>query len=67
MSALKDIQSTLMRLMYGYNYQVTFGFEVFENCLDENDFGRRLKRRYSEADPENIKLVVINKEDMWEE
>jgi len=64
MSPLNDIEGTLMHLMYGYNYQVAFGSEMFENCLDTNDFLTRLKHRYPNSKLEAAQLVLMDKKDV---
>ena len=53
--------------MYGHNYQVTFGVDIFDNCITTDDFKKKLKQTYPTSRPESIDLIQFNKTDFWEE
>ena len=44
----------LEQLLYGYNYQVTFGIETFGNCHTIKDFKIRLKEKFPDTKPESV-------------
>lgn len=62
-----EILDPLEKLMYGYNYQVEFGIDVFDRCYSIADFKRQLKGKYPDAQPEDTSLVMISEQDMWVE
>ena len=67
---LEDLQTTLYRLekvMYGYNYEVTYGVDLFENCSTEEEFKARLKQSYPQSKPEGVPLIPLTADDFWEE
>ncbi len=63
---IEDTISRLENLMYGYNYQVTFGLEILENCSNLDDFKNELKRLYKDSRPEKIQPIRITESDFWE-
>ena len=62
--AIKKTLHKLEKLMYGYNFEVTFGIEVFVNCYSYEDFAIQLKTVYPEATPNEISPVIISKEEL---
>jgi hypothetical protein len=50
---IRDVLKRLERLMYGHNFEVTFGMEIFEACDNYINFIDRLKILYPDASPEN--------------
>ena len=44
-NSIINIIEQLEKLMYGHNYQVTFGIDVFDNCPSLNDFKINLKKK----------------------
>jgi hypothetical protein len=64
---MRDILDKLEQLMYGYNYQVTFGIETFENCSNLEDFKISLKKKFPLSKPENSNPVLFEVADFWEE
>ena len=64
---MRDILDELEHLMYGNNYQVTFGIDIFENCINIDDFIIRLRERFPHSKPENTKLIPFNVEHFWDE
>jgi len=53
--------------MYGHNYEVKLGSDVFVNCSDQGEFCKALKQRYKDSAPENIQLQSTNANDVFEE
>jgi hypothetical protein len=56
MTQVDEIKEALRRLerhMYGHNFEVTFGIEIFEACDNYVDFKDRLRTRFPDASPEN--------------
>ena len=64
---ISDLIKRLEHLMYGYNYQVTLGIDVFENCPNLDYFKNEFKKKYPLSKPETINLVPISIVDFWEE
>src|SRR5689334_23503362 len=62
---VKETLYKLEKLMYGYNFEVTFGIEIFENCYSYDDFTIQLKNVYPETTPHEISPVIISKEELW--
>jgi len=55
MIQVDDINHTLRRLerlMYGHNFEVTFGIEIFDECNNYVDLISKFKTRFPEALPE---------------
>jgi hypothetical protein len=65
--SMRDILDQLEHIMYGYNYQVTFGIDIFENCTNLDEFKINLKKRFPYSRPENANLILYNVEDFWNE
>lgn len=65
--SMKDILDQLEHLMYGYNYQVTFGIEIFENCTNVEEFKINLKKRFPSSRPEIANLIPFAAADFWDE
>ena len=63
----KNIIEQLEHLMYGYNYQVTFGIDIFDNCANLDDFKNNLKKKYPDSRPETTNLIFIDTADFWTE
>ena len=53
--------------MYGHNYQVKFGLQIFENCYNLDDFKRKLKQVYKNSRPEEVKFIQLTEADLWED
>ena len=65
--SMRDILDQLEHIMYGYNYQVTFGIDIFENCTNLDEFKINLKKRFPESRPEIANFILYNVEDFWDE
>ena len=66
----EDLKTTLYRLekvMYGYNYEVLYGMDIFEGCSTVEDFNLNLKRVYPKAKPEEVSLLPLTQDEFWEE
>jgi hypothetical protein len=66
----EDLKTTLYRLekiMYGHNYEVIYGMDIFDNCSTIDEFNRHLKTAYPNSKPENATLIPITVDDFWEE
>lgn len=64
---IKATLNTLEHLMYGYNYQVSLGIDIFEDCKTLDDFYRQVRLRYKDIKPENRQPVHLSETDFWEE
>jgi len=64
---IKSMVDNLKHQMSGHNYQVTFGVDIFDNCITTDDFKRKLKQTYPNSRPESIDLIQFDKTDFWEE
>jgi len=64
---MRDILDQLEHLMYGYNYQVTFGIDIFENCTNLDEFKINLKNRFPDSKPELANLILCDIADFWDE
>ena len=53
--------------MYGYNYEVSFGIDVFNDCKTLDDFYSQLKLTYKDTKPETSQSVPFNETDFWKE
>jgi hypothetical protein len=53
--------------MYGFNYEVTLGIEVFENCYSLQDVNNAIKTTFPSSNPEAITPVRISTEDFWDD
>ena len=64
---LNTVLYKLQQLLYGYNYEVLFGVESFNNCEDLDNFKLRLKKRFPNSMAESIVPVPVSVEDFWRE
>lgn len=64
---MRDILDQIEHIMSGYNYQVTFGIEIFENCTNLDDFKINLKRIFPNSKPETVKLIPFDVADFCDE
>lgn len=44
----------LKELLCGYNYEVSLGFNVYQNCSTMDHFKQRLKLTYPETRPNDV-------------
>ena len=66
----EDLKTTIYQLekvMYGYNYEVSYGMDIFENCSTVEEFKVNLKKAYPESKPNETSLIPITANDFWEE
>src|SRR5689334_2355162 len=67
--SIDDVKVSLYKLgqlMYGYNYEVHFGIELFNNCKEYEDFSNRLKSIFPTSQPASVKLVPLDLQSFWE-
>jgi len=57
--------SKLQRLMLGYNYQITFGVDFFENCSTLESFKTKLKETHEDSQPDAKIPVPVTTEEFW--
>ncbi len=61
---ISDIIAQIEHLMYGFNFEVCLGVDLFEGCTIE-DFKTALKKKYPSVDLNYIQhLVPIDKEEL---
>ena len=51
--------------MYGYNYEVKLGAELFEDCTTLQEGLQNIKKSFPNSNPESINPVQISEEDFW--
>src|SRR5689334_19860310 len=64
---IPHILDQLEHLMYGHNYEVTFGIDRFTNCTTLEAFAINLKKVYPDARPENVTPIKVDGNHLWEE
>jgi hypothetical protein len=65
---IETIKATLYKLeslMYGYNFEVSFGIEIFENCVSYEDFATQLKTLFPGARPLETLPLTVSREEFW--
>ena len=63
---IKDIINRLQKLMYGLNYEVCFGVDIFEGET-EQDFKKKIINKYPETNPEKYPLTELSRQELVEE
>jgi len=66
----EDIQNNLKKLeksMYGHNYQVTFGLNVFDNCFNIDYASKKIEEAYEDIKAEKVTPALVDKDDFWRE
>jgi hypothetical protein len=53
--------------MVGYNYEVCFGIELFDNCDSYDTLQVNLKSIFPNSQPEHTQPIEVNREIFWEE
>jgi hypothetical protein len=67
---LDSIKSMLYRLeglMYGYNFEVKFGIEIFANCGSIDEFKTKLKETFPESRPDEATLHEVDRNAFWQD
>jgi hypothetical protein len=70
MTVKNEITETLRRLeklMYGYNYEVTCGLDIFDNCGTIDAFQEQLNERYKKVKAEGFHPILFDEAEFWEE
>jgi len=66
---LDSIKSALYRLeelMYGYNFEVKLGIEIFENCNSIVNFKIKLREAFPETRPDEATLIEVDRASFWQ-
>jgi len=58
-----EIVQQIEHLMYGHNYQVTFGLDILEHCQSIEEAKAQVQQKYPAANMENIQQ--IDEQDIW--
>ncbi len=53
--------------MYGFNYEVTLGIEIFDNCITLQDINTAIKKTFANSNPEEITPILVSVEDFWKQ
>jgi|GEM_PF-5906670 len=66
-----DIQEKLTKLQrtvndFGYNYEITLGFEEYSPCITKEDFLIKLKASYPEIKTEQLNFLPSTKKEFWQ-
>src|SRR5438552_2932522 len=64
---IEEIIYRMEQLMYGVNYEVCFGVEIFDDCSTIENFKLRLKEKFPFSYPEKIDLISFTMKDFWKE
>lgn len=64
---VENIIKRLEKLMYGHNYQVKFGVNLFEDCYNFADFRGKLKQIYKDSRPDTVQPIPLTEKDLWED
>ena len=70
MKDYKNIGETLRgleELMYGYNYNVAFGLDIFNSSPTLDEFRKQLYEKYNEVKAENIQPLLVDDGQFWQE
>lgn len=57
----------LQQLLYGYNYEVIFGVEIFNNCDNLEEFKVQLKKKFPGSKPESVTPIPVTTADLLDE
>jgi hypothetical protein len=63
---INELIESLERLMYGHNYKVCIGIDVFKGN-SETEFRNQIKLKYPKTNPENCPLTKIEIEYFWQD
>jgi hypothetical protein len=64
---IKTLLRQTPKLMYGLNYEVTLGIEIFDSCFSLSDVNNAIKRTFSNSNLEEIEPVAVSVEDFWKD
>jgi hypothetical protein len=64
---LNNVLHKLQQVLYGYNYEVTFGVEIFNNCETLEEFKLLLKNKFPDSRPDSVEIVPVTNDEFWEE
>lgn len=64
---IEDTIKRLENLMYGHNYQVTFGVNLFMDCYNFDNFRGKLKQLYKDSKPDKVQPIPLTEKEFWED
>ncbi|HYH15366.1 MAG TPA: hypothetical protein VD794_09100 [Flavisolibacter sp.] len=64
---IKTLLHQTQKLMYGLNYEVTLGLEVFDNCTTLDEAAIAIKNSFPSSNINTITPVLVSIEDFWAE
>lgn len=64
---IKKLLYQTQQLMCGFNYEVTLGIEVFDNCITLHDAANSIKMTFPATNIESITSVLVSIEGFWDE
>lgn len=62
---LKMLLNQTCKRMYGFNYAVTLGIELFERCFSLKDISSAIKETFTNSNPGAITPVLVSENDFW--
>jgi hypothetical protein len=57
----------IQKLMYGVNFEVTLGIEIFENCISLADVNHAIKITFPNANVESITPIPVTQQEFWDD
>jgi len=63
---IKTLLYRIEKLMYGYNYEVTLGIEIFEGCSNISLVNKSIKRLFPDSNPEQIEPTIVLESSFWQ-
>ena len=62
---IKTLLDQTRKLMYGVNYEVTLGLEIFQQCYTVPDINAAINERFHQANPASTTTSAISEADFW--
>lgn len=63
---IQEIVERISHLMYGHNYEVCLGIDVFEG-KDNDAFNNQLKNKYPSSRPDKSPLIELTSQEFYED
>lgn len=63
---IKEIIERLEHLMYGHNYEVCFGIDIFDGSASA-DFKKSIKAKYPDTNPDKYPLTELTAQEFFED
>lgn len=64
---IDKLLNQIQKLMYGVNYEVTLGIEVFENCFSLGDANHAIRVTFPNANIESITPIRLTDQEFWDD